>query len=383
MSAMSLPERLKLYSEIEKNRKRPLIVYVTSQRPGAAGNMAGDVIPEFIDQLQNLPKEATAVDLLIESSGGDALVAWRVMSLFREKVKEVSVLVPSSAFSAATLMALGGNEIFMGKYGCLGPIDPQIQVKMKDGTAAAISFRDFVAYLDFYRNEAGLTEQAHTESAFKLLVEHVEPWKLGLGRRASSLSVTIAEKLLQVHMTGAEEKIKASTIAKNLIESYFSHGHAVGRTEAKGIGLNIKNPSDDLENLMWQIHLDIEKEINVREPFNPIGIFLSDPLAEPYLKSPPAINIPPQIPPQTAMQIMQTYINNQLSATIPDISVELTYALVESVRIASACQVKSKILLTRTLDLRFLANKVDLQGCWKAVSMPKLEENNREEKKHA
>jgi len=380
---MGLGERIEFYKQIEGLRKRPLIVYVTSQRPNATGLMAGDVIPEFIDQLQNLPENTNAVDLLIESMGGDPLVAWRVMSLFRERVKEISVLIPSSAFSAATLMALGGNEIIMGRYGCLGPIDPQTRVKRKDGTEALVSYRDFVSYLDFYKNEAGLTEQAYTENAFKSLVEHIEPWMLGQGRRASSLSVTIAEKLLQIHMTGAEEKIKASSIAKNLNESYFSHGHAVGRTEARGIGLNIKDANDALEKLMWGVHLDIEKELNIREPFNPIGIFLSDPQAEPYLKSPPPINIPPQIPQQVALQLIDNYFRSQLNVTIPDVSVELTYGLVESTRFASAYQMKSKILLTRTLDLKFIASKVDLQGCWRGVSIPKVGGEDKKGESHA
>jgi hypothetical protein len=345
--------------------------------------MAGDVIPEFIDQLQNLPENTNAVDLLIESMGGDPLVAWRVMSLFRERVKEISVLIPSSAFSAATLMALGGNEIIMGRYGCLGPIDPQTKVKRKDGTDAFVSYRDFVSYLDFYKNEAGLTEQAHTENAFKSLLEHVEPWMLGMGRRASSLSVTMAEKLLQIHMTGAEEKIKASSIAKNLNESYFSHGHAVGRTEARGIGLSIQDADAKLEKLMWGVHLDIEKELNIRESFNPIGIFLSDPQAGPYLKSPPPITIPPQTPPQLALQLIENYIRGQLNATIPDVSVELTYGLVESTRFASACQVKSKILLTRTLDLKFIASKVDLQVYWRTVPIPKSGGEDKKGESHA
>ncbi|MGD0624833.1 MAG: hypothetical protein ABSB32_08965 [Thermodesulfobacteriota bacterium] len=380
---MGLGERIEFYKQIEGLRKRPLIVYVTSQRSNAIGLMAGDVIPEFIDQLQRFPKDANTVDLLIESAGGDPLVAWRIMSLFREKAKEISVLIPSSAFSAATLMALGGNEIIMGKYGCLGPIDPQTRVKRKDGSDAVVSFRDFVSYLDFYKNEAGLTEQAHTENAFKLLVEHIEPWLLGQGRRASSLAVTIAEKLLQIHMTGAEEKIKASSIAKNLNESYFSHGHAVGRTEAKGIGLNIQNAGDELEELMWKVHLDIEKDLNIREPFNPVGIFLSDPQAEQYLKSPPPIYIPPQIPQQIALQLIDKYFQSQLNATIPDVSVELTYGLVESARFASASQVKSKILLTRTLDLKFIASKVDLQSRWRAVPIPKSGGEDKKGESHA
>jgi hypothetical protein len=191
-------------------------------------------------------------------------------------------------------------------------------------TDAFVSYRDFVSYLDFYKNEAGLMEQAHTENAFKSLLEHVEPWMLGMGRRGSSLSVTMAEKLLQIHMTGAEEKIKASSIAKNLNESYFSHGHAVGRTEARGIGLSIKDADPKLEKLMWEVHLDIEKELNIREAFNPVGIFLSDPQAGPYLISPPPITIPPQTPPQFALQLIENYIRGQLNAAVPDVSIELT-----------------------------------------------------------
>ena len=68
---MNLKERIELYKEIEKLRGNPLIVYVTSQRSGASGQMAGDVIDEFIDQIELLDNDLPAVDLLIESTGGD------------------------------------------------------------------------------------------------------------------------------------------------------------------------------------------------------------------------------------------------------------------------------------------------------------------------
>ena len=133
-TTMGLTERAGLYRDIEEHRGRPLMVYVTSPRKGAEGGMAGDVIPEFIDQIQKLPADARELDLFIESNGGDALTAWRVMSLLRERVDKIYVLIPCSAFSAATLMALGGDEMILGKYGCLGPIDPQITAKKSDGS---------------------------------------------------------------------------------------------------------------------------------------------------------------------------------------------------------------------------------------------------------
>ena len=50
-----IEDRLQLYAELEKARGRPLIVYVTSARPGMPGLMSADAIPEFLDQLETLP----------------------------------------------------------------------------------------------------------------------------------------------------------------------------------------------------------------------------------------------------------------------------------------------------------------------------------------
>jgi ClpP class serine protease len=48
---------------------------------------------------------------MIHSTGGDALAAWKLMSVLRERFQHVSVLVPYMAFSAATIFALGADEI--------------------------------------------------------------------------------------------------------------------------------------------------------------------------------------------------------------------------------------------------------------------------------
>src|SRR4051794_29139838 len=106
---MQIGERRKRYTAIEEHRKRPLIVYTTSTRPGVAAMMAGDAVREFIDQLDAIPQDGDAVDVLIHSSGGDALTAWKIMSVLRERFRRVGVLVPFAAFSAATIFALGAD----------------------------------------------------------------------------------------------------------------------------------------------------------------------------------------------------------------------------------------------------------------------------------
>ena len=123
---MSWTERIDLYKKIEAHRKRPLIIYVTSKREGVYAIMSTDALPYIIKQIDLLPAGSEAVDFLIASYGGDPMVAWRMMTLIRQRVKKVWVMIPQSAYSAATLVAFGADEIIMHPNGHLGPVDMQI-----------------------------------------------------------------------------------------------------------------------------------------------------------------------------------------------------------------------------------------------------------------
>ena len=60
--------------------------------------------PSIIKLLDALPDKTDAVDFL---SASYLMVAWRIMTLIRERVKTVSILIPQSAYSAARLSHLG------------------------------------------------------------------------------------------------------------------------------------------------------------------------------------------------------------------------------------------------------------------------------------
>src|SRR5262245_42291603 len=64
-NTMSWTNRVALYKRIEEHRKRPLIVYVTSKRPGIVAMMATDALPYMIQQLDALPHDAKTLDFLI------------------------------------------------------------------------------------------------------------------------------------------------------------------------------------------------------------------------------------------------------------------------------------------------------------------------------
>ena len=72
-------------------------------------------------------KETEALCVLIDSPGGYADCAYRLVKAIRDHAVTVQALVPRRAKSAATLVCLGADQILMGPTGELGPLDPQIE----------------------------------------------------------------------------------------------------------------------------------------------------------------------------------------------------------------------------------------------------------------
>jgi len=120
--------RQKLIQRIQKLRAgRKLIVYTASPMHQFNNIMQQD-IPLFEDMLRVASSEKG--DLMINSPGGDPEAANRIIMMCRERFKnEFNVIVVNSAKSAATLIALGADKIFMGYLAELGPTDPQVQIR--------------------------------------------------------------------------------------------------------------------------------------------------------------------------------------------------------------------------------------------------------------
>ena len=291
---MDLATRIQRYNAIEEYRGRPLIVYATSTRQGVPARMAGDAVREFIDQIEQI-EHGSKVDVLIHSTGGDALTAWKLMSLLRERFSSVTVLVPFMAFSAATIFSLGADEIIMHPNASLGPIDPQITIRSKDGQERQFSFEDLGAFLRFVQDEVGISEQVHLTSIVDKLFLTVDPVGVGGAKRASELSTDVGERLLQMHMKDAEQRSQARSIAEGLNKSFFAHGDAVSRTRARELKLKIAEDDPKLEALLWAAFLAIEDYMGLRTPFNPLQHFLANGGAQalqPVPPHPPACQYP-------------------------------------------------------------------------------------------
>lgn len=335
---MDLKQRIKCYKAIEGRRKRPLIVYATSTRPGVPAMLSADATREFVDQIDAVPLGRKDVDVLIHSTGGDGLTAWKIMSLLRGRFSRVGVLVPYCAFSAATLFALGADEIVMHPHASLGPIDPQIQANLGDGKQILFAYEDVGAFLRFVAEDVRLTEQAYVSAILEKLFATVNPLQVGGAKRASDLSSDVGERLLAMHMKGPEERRKAREIAESLNKSFFSHSDAISRERARELKLRIAGDDPRLERLLWDAYLALESFMEFRKPFHPLAHFLADPQAAASVVPLGPVSLPVNTPPQLIQQIWTT-IANKAIAESHAAAVEVLFShvgiVVESPRCAS------------------------------------------------
>lgn len=368
---MNIAERIKRYRAIEQARGRPLIVYVTSTRAGVQAQMAGDVVREFVDQI-----EATStggnVDILIHSTGGDALAAWKLMSMLRERFSNVCVLVPYMAFSAATIFALGADEVVMHPHASLGPIDPQITIKGPDGNLRRFSFEDVGAFLRFVTGEVKLTEQAHLSTVTEKLFSVVDPVSVGAAKRASELATDVGERLLQMHMKKTKERGKARKIAEALNKSFFAHGDAVSRSRARELQLRVAKDNPKLERLLWEAYLGLEGYLDLRVPFNPLQHFLANG-GDVALKPMAPLVLPPNAPPQLVNQLWNQVAQAAMQAMAApglEVQYDIVNALVESPRLASEYRTKGTLSASRVAGGDVQLTATDRQARWAQVPVP-------------
>jgi len=270
--------RLKLIKAIEEKRGSRVLTYICSDRQGSAAQISDDAIPYMAEHLQKFGK-VKHLDLFLYSRGGSVDAPWPIISLFREHADKVGVLIPFRAHSAATLIALGCDEVVMTARAQLGPIDPALNkiTPQEGGTAVQEEIRveDVMSFVGFIRDKAGLGDQAAVSANIKLLAEKLSPWVVGSLYRTHSHIRVVARKLLGTHVKPLDEQ-QLRLIVESLAEKTYSHGHAVGRREAKELGLPVAKPEADIDALLLSLLADYERALEIRKPVDPDALLGAD-----------------------------------------------------------------------------------------------------------
>jgi len=192
------------------------------------------------------------LDLILHSPGGNGVVAEKIVYMCRQHCTGFfRVIVPNMAKSAATLIALGADEIVMGYFSELGPIDPQKIINVS-GIPQQISAQ---AFLDARKNllkdiqEARKQRQDITGYLQQLASSSMNPAFIVECQREIDFAKDFVKQHLPNHMLQclfpkmslATRKRKASLIARDLVSTNkrFVHGRMIGAQECKSVGLNV------------------------------------------------------------------------------------------------------------------------------------------------
>ena len=81
------------------------------------------VVREAVDALPHKKRKLT---VLLETGGGYIEVRQRIAQTLRHHYRIIDFIIPDCAYSAGTVLAMCGDEIYMDYFSVLGPIDPQV-----------------------------------------------------------------------------------------------------------------------------------------------------------------------------------------------------------------------------------------------------------------
>ncbi len=272
-------DKKQLIQQIEKTRNSRVITYLTSDRQGPVNaRVAMDIIPVISRQLREIGKIEN-IDLFLYSTGGDTMVPWRMVSMIREYCNKFSVLVPYKAHSAATMVALGADEVMMSDLSELSPIDPSTANVFNPSDSKnpqnriPISVEDVMAYFDLIKNKFGIKSDEDLTKAFIKFTEsspQIHPLALGNVNRIHNLIRILAKRLLESHkLRMSEEEIKK--IVDYFTEKLYSHQYFIGRKEAKeDLGLkNVVFADENLAKTMTDLYEGYKEEMNLGKIWNP------------------------------------------------------------------------------------------------------------------
>ncbi|MCX6953292.1 MAG: hypothetical protein NTV51_14155 [Verrucomicrobia bacterium] len=219
-----------LIREIERHIDGRLLTYWNSTNGSVCHN---DVLA--LDQLLHTQTKSRNLYVFIKSDGGTGRASLRMVHLLRQHCDRLHALIPLNCESAATMLALGADEIHMGPLAFLTAVDTFITHDLspvdKDNDLVRIGTNELERVLKLWHQESKRSGGNPYETVYK----YIHPVVVAAVDRAGSLSRMLCEEILRYHMPDARKRAK---ISEQLNSSYPAHSYPIVLPQAKRIGLN-------------------------------------------------------------------------------------------------------------------------------------------------
>lgn len=270
---MGTQERREKIAELEKKLGSTVICFLTSDRLNV--DQPTNVITRDCAKIfhHHLPagKRYDTLSFYLVSHGGDMDVPWEMVKLLRSHCKKLQVVIPYICHSAATMIAIGCDEIIAGPRAQLSPTDPTLNVRTgTDENSPVVQFgvEDINAFLDFVRDTLGRQFHRHGHEALAKLVDRVQPQWLGSMNRTYFRTRLLIEKLLLLRNNKCSKR-EIDRITRFLNVAYYAHNHAISRDEMReDLSLPvIEAEKVGCDGLIWELYEQYAEEFKSRDPY--------------------------------------------------------------------------------------------------------------------
>lgn len=249
--------RRKYLKALSDKTGRAVIVYATAwleNKPNLDAQLLsiglGDM-PGFMEAVSNVSERK--LDLFLHSPGGSAEAAESLLEYLRTRFDHIRVIVPVAAMSAATMLALGADEILMGAHSQLGPIDPQFTLFTPEGPRSAPA----QAILDQFEMAKEQCKDPSNLAAWLPILRAYLPGLLAQCDSQRQLAEEFVAKNLERYMLKGDAQ-RAKDAAKWFSEftEFKSHGRRVSREKCRELGLNVVDleTADGLQDPVLSVH---------------------------------------------------------------------------------------------------------------------------------
>jgi hypothetical protein len=206
------------------------------------------------------------LDVILVSCGGDPCATYTAVRELRRRFGHLTVYVPLLAKSAATLLCLAADELVLGDFGELGPLDAQRDQKRNGDSprrrsclecarvleqlskSAVATFKDILRAVQQESGmrtlDAGGIAAEFTGKLYAPLYARIDPDTFAEDVEGEALVMHYAERLLRRYRptllsSGGEEALK------RLVRAYPSHCFVIDREELQELGLPHRLPDEE------------------------------------------------------------------------------------------------------------------------------------------
>lgn len=229
---------------VERHTGIPLVVYATdfldAQKVKACQGQVDIELTDlqgFDEVTKDLP--SGPLDIMLHSPGGSPEAAESIVQVIRGRFGPVRFFIPVVAKSAATMIALSGNEILMPPSAELGPIDPQF--RLSDGAGGVVLTPAQVLIDQFRQAQQEITNNAAVAPAWVPVLQRYGVGLFQMSLNAIALSKDLVRQWLVAYMLQGDPN--AGVIADQVVDyladhnAFKSHGRRVSldMLRAKGV----------------------------------------------------------------------------------------------------------------------------------------------------